>query len=176
MTEGQENIIKEFNLYLEKIKRIGIKARGNYLSWARYLSKTYDLASVCTEEDVEEILEKERQLSMGRTFYNKKKDIGNFKATLNRFLPFNQSRICKLKKLKPGMTFDEMINLIPVQDTAAHAVIMNEAIRLMLYETNTTLDDGQKLRLKNSMEKFRNSGNTYFQSFGSDSNDVVINT
>ena len=74
------------------------------------------------------------------------------------------------------MTFDEMINLIPVQDTAAHAVIMNEAIRLMLYETNTTLDDGQKLRLKNSMEKFRNNGNTYFQSFGSDSNDVVINT
>ena len=176
MTEEQENIINEFNLYLEKIKQIGRDARHNYLSWAKHLMKSYDLASVCTEEDVEMILEKERQLASGREKYNKKHDIGNFKATLRRFLPFNQSRICKLKKLKPGMTFDEMINLIPVQDTAAHAVIMNEAIRLMLYETNTTLDDGQKLRLKNSMEKFRNSGNTYFQSFGSDSNDVVINT
>ena len=46
MTEEQENIINEFNLYLEKIKQIGKKARGNYLSWARYLSKTYDLRYV----------------------------------------------------------------------------------------------------------------------------------
>ena len=134
MTEEQENIINEFNLYLEKIKQIGKKARVNYISWSKYLARTYDLASICTEEDVEMILEKERQLASERNVYNTKHAIGNFKATLNRFLPYNQSRICKQKILKPGMTFDEMINLIPIQDTAAHATIMNEAIRLMLYE------------------------------------------
>lgn len=176
MTEEQENIIFEFNLYLEKIRGIGRKARGNYLSWARYLSKTYDLASICTEEDVVDVLEKERHLASERTIYNKEKDLGNFKATLNRFLPFNQSRICKQKKLKPGMTFDEMISLVPLQDTAAHAVIMNEAIRLMLYETNNTLSEEQKHRLKMSMQKYQNSGNTYFQNFGTNSNDVVINS
>lgn len=176
MTEEQENIINEFNLYLEKIKQIGKKARVNYISWSKYLARTYDLASICTEEDVEMILEKERQLASGRDVYNTKHDIGNFKATLRRFLPFNQSRICKLKKLKPGMTFDEMINLIPIQDTAAHAIIMNEAIRLMLYETNITLSEEQKQKMKKSMEKYGINGNTYFQNFGANSNDVVINS
>ena len=176
MTEEQENIINEFNLYLEKIKQIGRKARVNYISWSKHLARTYDLASVCTEEDVEMILEKERQLASGREKYNKKHDIGNFKATLRRFLPFNQSRICKLKKLKPGMTFDEMINLIPIQETASHAIIMNEAIRLMLYEKNIILSEEQKQRMKKSMEKYQNSGNTYFQNFGTNSNDVVINS
>ena len=176
MTEEQENIINEFNLYLEKIKQIGRDARHNYLSWAKHLMKSYDLASVCTEEDVEMIVEKERQLASGRGVYNTKHAIGNFKATLNRFLPFNQSRICKLKKLRPGMTFDEMINLIPIQDTAAHATIMNEAIRLMLYEKNITLSEEQKQKMKKSMEKYRNNGNTYFQNFGANSNDVVINS
>lgn len=176
MTEEQENIINEFNFYLEKIKGIGRKARGNYLSWARYLSKTYDLASVCTEEDVVDILNKEQQLASGRTFYNKKKDIGNFKATLRRFLPFNQSRICKQQKLQPSMTFEDMINLIPIQDTAAHAIIMNEAIRLMLYEKNITLSEEQKQRMKTSMQKYKNSGNTFIQNYGANSNDVVINS
>ena len=176
MTEEQENIINEFNLYLEKIKQIGRDARHNYLSWAKHLMKSYDLASVCTEEDVEMIVEKERQLASGRGVYNTKHAIGNFKATLNRFLPFNQSRICKLKKLRPGMTFDEMINLIPIQDTAAHATIMNEAIRLMLYEKNITLSEEQKQKMKESMEKYVNNGNTYFQNFGANSNDVVINS
>lgn len=176
MTEEQENIINEFNLYLEKIKQIGKKARVNYISWSKYLARTYDLTSICTEEDVEMILEKERQLASRRDVYNTKHDIGNFKATLRRFLPFNQSRICKLKKLKPGMTFDEMINLIPIQDTAAHAIIMNEAIRLMLYETNITLSEEQKQKMKKSMEKYGINGNTYFQNFGANSNDLVINS
>lgn len=176
MTKGQEDIIYEFNLYLEKIKGIGKKARVNYISWSRYLAQTYDLASVSTEDDVAQILEKERLLSKGRTKYNKGKDIGNFRATLNRFLPFNQSRICKLNKLRPSMTFDDMISLIAIQDTPGHAVIMNEAIRLMLYETNHTLSEEQKQRLRESMEKFRISGNTYFQNYGTNSNDVVINT
>lgn len=74
------------------------------------------------------------------------------------------------------MTFDEMINLIPIQDTAAHATIMNEAIRLMLYEKNITLSEEQKQKMKKSMEKYRNNGNTYFQNFGANSNDVVINS
>ena len=73
MTEEQENIINEFNLYLEKIKQIGRKARGNYLSWARYLSKTYDLAAICTEEDVVDILGKEWLLSWVRCLYNEEK-------------------------------------------------------------------------------------------------------
>ena len=123
-----------------------------------------------------DILEKERLLASVRNIYNKEKDLGNFKATLNRFLPFNQSRICKLKKLKPGMTFDEMINLIPIQDTAAHAIIMNEAIRLMLYETNITLSEEQKQKMKKSMKKYGINGNTYFQNFGANSNDLVINS
>ena len=74
------------------------------------------------------------------------------------------------------MTFDEMINMIPIQDTAAHATIMNEAIRLMLFEKNITLSEEQKQRLKTSMEKYGNKGNTYFQNFGANSNDVVINS
>ncbi|MDY3847897.1 MAG: hypothetical protein SOZ58_06215 [Prevotella sp.] len=176
MLEGQENIIKEFDLYLEKIKQIGRKARVNYISWSKYLAKKYDLASVSTEEEVEAILEKERQLASKRAVYKTKHDIGNFKATLRRFLPFNQSRICKLHKLKPSMAFDEMIDLIAMQDTAAHAIIMNEAIRLMLFEANVTLSDEQKTRLKKSMEKFQSAGNTYFQNFGTNSNDVVINS
>ena len=80
----------------------------------------------------------------------------------------------KQKILKPGMTFDEMINMIPIQDTAAHATIMNEAIRLMLFEKNITLSEEQKQKMKKSMEKYRNNGNTYFQNFGANSNDVAL--
>lgn len=176
MTEEQENIINEFNLYLEKIKGIGRKARVNYISWSKYLARTYDLASISTEEDVEMILDKERQLASERSVYNTKHDISNFKATLRRFLPFNQSRICKQQKLQPSMTFEDMINLIPIQDTAAHALIMNEAIRLMLYEKNIILSDEQKQRMKTSMQKYKNSGNTFIQNYGANSNDVVINS
>ncbi len=62
MTAEQENIVREFGLYLEKIKGINKQSRGNYLSWTKYLMKSHDLLAIRTEDDVTRILEREREL------------------------------------------------------------------------------------------------------------------
>lgn len=176
MTE-QENIINEFSLYLEKIKDVGKKARGNYLSWARYLMKTHDLLGIRTEEDVTHIIEAEKRLMArpNRQVYKTKRDLGNFSSTLKRFLPFIQCYICKQDKLRHIVSVDEMINLLAEQDNAARAQIIDEAIRILSFERNIPLSEDQKLRMKTNMARFGNSGNLFIQNFGSGSNPQVTN-
>lgn len=176
MTE-QENIINEFNLYLEKIKGIGKQARGNYLSWARFLMKSHDLLAIRTEEDVQRILDKEKQLMTlpERHVYKTERDYGNFRATLNRFLPFMQCYICKKMKLQKMVSMDDMIDLVAQQDCAARAQVMSEAIRIVVFERNYTLNDLQKERLKTNLMHFGVTGNLFIQNFGTGSNAQVTN-
>lgn len=176
MTE-QENIIKEFNLYLEKIKDVGKDARGNYLSWARFLIKTHDLIGIRTEEDVTRILEEEKRLmaSPDRRVYKTKRDLSNFSSTLNRFLPFMQCYVCKKMKLQKVVSMDEMIDLVAQQDCAARAQVMSEAIRIVLFERNYTLNDMQKERLKNNLMSFGVTNNYFIQNFNTNSQATVIN-
>lgn len=176
MTE-LENIINEFNLYLEKIKCINKQSRGNYVSWARFLIKTHDLLAIRTEEDVKRILDEEKRLMAlpERKVYKSVRDYGNFRSTLNRFLPFMQCYICKQDKLRYIVSVDEMINLVAEQDNAARAQVIDEAIRILSFERNISLSEDQKLRMKNNMARFGNSGNLFIQNFGSGSNPQVTN-
>lgn len=178
MTAEQENIVREFGLYLEKIKGINKQSRGNYLSWTKFLMKSHDLLAIRTEDDVTRILERERELMKApdRKVYTKDRDYGNFRSTLNRFLPFMQCHICKTISLKHIVSLDEMIDLIGTQDCAARAQVMNEAIRILAFERNCTLSDGQKKRLKDELAKFGATSNLYFQNFGSGSGATIINT
>lgn len=176
MTE-QENIINEFNLYLEKIKGINKQSRGNYLSWARFLIKSHDLLAIRTEEDVKRILDEEKRLMAlpERKVYKTVRDYGNFRSTLNRFLPFMQCYICKKMKLQKVVSMDEMIDLIAQQDCAARAQVMSEAIRIVLFERNYTLNDTQKERLKNNLMSFGVTNNYFIQNFNANSQATVVN-
>lgn len=176
MTE-QEIIINEFNLYLEKIKGIGSQARGNYLSWARFLMKTHDLTAIRTEDDVKRILDEEKRLMAlpQRKVYKTVRDYGNFRSTLNRFLPFMQCYICKKMKLQTLVSMDEMIDLVAQQDCAARAQVISEAIRIVLFERNYTLNDLQKERLKTNLMNFGVTNNFFIQNFNPNSNAIVVN-
>lgn len=156
MTESDNKILEEFDKYLAKIKGINPKSRGNYLSWARFLIGKHNLAEISTEEDVTNILNLERfyQTLPERKVYKTKRDFSNFKSTLNRFLPFNQCRICREMAKVKSVSIDDMIDLVGEQCTKDKAQAIYEAIVLIAIDKNIGLSDEQKMRLKANMSKF----------------------
>ncbi|MCQ2212278.1 MAG: hypothetical protein MJZ36_01425 [Bacteroidaceae bacterium] len=150
-----EEYLKEFDIYLSKIKCIGAGARSNYISWARFLMQTHNLLDIRTEEDVQRILKEERRLMAmpGRMVYKTERDYGNFRATLNRFLPFMQCYICKQDHLRNIISLDDMINLVGEQPSRQKAYAMDEAVRIIVFERDCSLTEDQKKRLKANVSK-----------------------
>lgn len=165
--QEKQNIINEFNLYLREIKEVGKRARVNYISWARFLMRSYDLSKVITKEQIEVILKNERSLlsSPDRKVYKKESDIGNFRATLNRFLPFMQCYTCKKLMESPSLSIDDMIDMIADQSTMDKAIAMDEAIRIMVFERNYILSVQQKQRMKDNIGKLKGSSAVYIQNY-----------
>ena len=171
----QENIIKEFNDYLSLIKGIKPKSRSNYVAWARWLMERYDLVSLVDETEKKMILEDLKCKQKRRKHYNTPKAFTNFQSTLNRFLPFNQSRLQKETLKSTTFTIDQLIDNIACQDTAAHACIMNEAIRLLCIDYGIALTEEQLQRMKANTKSQTAGPNQYNQFFGADSNGYIIN-
>lgn len=175
MAKKQENIIKEFDDYLSVIKGINDKSRSNYIAWTRWLLMRYDLASLVDDMEKKKILDDIKSKQKRRKHYKTPKAITNFKSTLNRFLPFNQSRIQKETLKATTFTIDQLIDNIACQDTAAHACIMNEAIRLLCIDYGIALTEEQLQRMKTNTKNQAAGSNQYNQFFGAESNGYIIN-
>ena len=93
MTNEQENIVKQFKDYLSVIRRINDRSRTNYVSWTKWLIVRFDLQNLYTKEGVDEIMNKIKTEQSSESHYYKKKDLTNFKSTLNHFLKFNRCRL-----------------------------------------------------------------------------------
>ena len=72
-------------------------------------------------------------------------------------------------------TIDQLIDNIACQDTAAHACIMNEAIRLLCIDYGIALTEEQLQRMKANTKSQTAGPNQYNQFFGADSNGYIIN-
>ena len=105
----------------------------------------------------------------------KQKDIYNFKSTLRRYIPFNESRIKKEALKNSTFTIDQMIDSIACQDTAAHAIILNEAIRLLCYDNGINLSEDQKNRMKINTQYMSAGQSHYTQIFAAESKGVIYN-
>ena len=175
MTKEQEDIINEFETYLVKIKGIGKRSRKNYLSWSSWLMDQFGIETLVDEEGMNEIVEKVKAWQKKDKYYKKQKDIYNFKSTLRRYIPFNESRIKKEALKNSTFTIDQMIDSIACQDTAAHACIMNEAIRLLCIDYGIALTEEQLQRMKANTKSQTAGPNQYNQFFGADSNGYIIN-
>lgn len=175
MTKEQENIIIEFDEYLSAIKAINKKSRSNYIAWTRWLMTRYDLTSLVDDKGKVIILEDIKNKRNGRKHYKTQKAVTNFLSTLNRFLSFNQSRIQKETLKATTFTIDQLIDNIACQDTAAHACIMNEAIRLLCIDKGIVLTEEQLQRMKTYTKNLAAGPNQYNQFFGAESNGYIIN-
>ena len=175
MTKEQEDIISEFETYLVKIKGIGKRSRKNYLSWSSWLMDKFGIETLVDEEGMNEIVEKIKVWQNKNKYYKTQKDIYNFKSTLRRFIPFNESRIRKEELKNSTFTIDQMIDSIACQDTAAHAIIMNEAIRLLCYDNGIKLSEDQKNRMKTHTQYMSAGQSHYTQIFADESKGVIYN-
>lgn len=163
MTQEQTDIQKAFDFYLAEIQEVGRDARTNYMSWVRFLMKNHDLSKICSRKDVDDVLAKEKELQQRpeRKIYKKAKDLGNFRATLNRFLPFIISWNIKRLHQRDMVTISAMIDMIETQECYEHARSLSEAIRIIAFERNITLSDAQKTDIKQKVMKFP-VGGRYF--------------
>ena len=175
MTKEQEDIINEFGIYLVRIKGLGERSRKNYLSWSSWLMEKFGIETLVDEAGMNEIVEKIKVWQKKNKPYKTPKAIYNFKSTLRRFIPFNESRLKKESLKKSTFTIDQMIDSIACQDTAAHAIIMNEAIRLLCYDNDIKLSEEQKIRIKTNTQYLSAGQSHYTQIFASESNSVIYN-
>lgn len=154
--DKKKEFIKDFDLYLQKFQCVNANSRGNYLSWTRFLIEIHDLEALRTNDDVKKILRFEQALQQlsDRTKYKTEKDLCNFRATLNRLLPFVKIWNAKQEELKKQHSFDEMIDQIDMQACAEHARTMFEAIVLRAYQMQYVFSNEQMLRMKQSLAKF----------------------
>ena len=79
-------------------------------------------------------------------------------------------------ELEKTLHIDEIIDMIGQVDTYRNAEVINEAVRLIVFQKNIILTDEQKNRMTENLRKYPTQGNCYVQHFGSHSNAKVINT
>lgn len=152
----KDEFIKDLNIYLQKFDCVNKSSRGNYLSWTKFLMKTHHIEDVETEEDVKRILHIEQglQLLPDRKIYRKPKDLGNFRSTLNRILPFINMWRMKQRKLAQIQNYDEMISQIEQQACSEHAIMMFNAIVFRAFLNDYIMTAKQKQTMKNAIAKF----------------------
>lgn len=154
--KNDNTLVNKFDLYLQRIKGIGDGARGNYLSWTRYLMKTHDLAAIHNEADVEKILNIEEMMmaSPKREVYKTKCDLINFHSTLMKnFLPFIRSYREALEKERSTVTVDRLIDMVGEQGSPTDADSISHTISIIAISSNYILSDAQKSRLRANLVK-----------------------
>jgi len=88
--------ISDFYRYLSGEGNVNTHSRTNYISWLKFLdNQGYELAELESNEDIEDLLDKERKLQCNRSKYNKAKDLVNFKSALRKFLQFRKSNFAR---------------------------------------------------------------------------------
>ena len=81
----------EFYRFLTIDEAVSTGTRTNYMSWLRFLSSSYPLASDLSNQDVDDIIQKENVLRLTRDRYTKPTDMANFKSALRKYVAFLNS-------------------------------------------------------------------------------------
>lgn len=81
----------DFYQYMNRVGGLSKKSITNYLSWLKFLANDYVLDKTLTSERIAEILQQEERRQSQRRIYDTKKDLTNFKSSLNKFLAYVQS-------------------------------------------------------------------------------------
>ena len=88
--------LSDFYRFLSGEGGVNTHSRTNYISWLKFLDgQGYELESLQSYDDIDDLLEKEKELQPNRSKYNKTKDLVNFKSALRKFLQFRNSDFAK---------------------------------------------------------------------------------
>ena len=96
MNEFSE-IESDFYQYLVKYGNLTPHTRTNYMSWLRFLAKSYKINDELTVEAIDNILSQEKEKRNSRTIYKTEKDIRNFYFALKKLLSFLDFDFSKVK-------------------------------------------------------------------------------
>ncbi|MBR1464542.1 MAG: HNH endonuclease [Prevotella sp.] len=77
---------------------INSHSRTNYMSWLKFLSKTYPITSSLDETAINQIIESERTLLESRDRYNTPRDLTNFRSALRKFRQFIQDDYTQIQE------------------------------------------------------------------------------
>ena len=83
--------ISDFYHWMAQFEEVNAKSRTNYISWLKFLSKTYDLDEHLSDDDIQSIIEHESKLLSTRQIYKNEKDLVNFKSALRKYKKFLKS-------------------------------------------------------------------------------------
>lgn len=84
--------LSDFYHFLSGEGGVNTHSRTNYISWLKFLDgQGYELTGLQSYDDIDDLLEKEKELQQNRSKYNKSKDLVNFKSALRKFLQFRKS-------------------------------------------------------------------------------------
>ena len=81
--------ISDFYEYLFRFcENVNEHSRTNYMAWLSFLSKSYNISSNLDDDKIDEIIEIENVKRLDRDKYKTKKDMSNFRSTLNKYKEF----------------------------------------------------------------------------------------
>ncbi len=63
-------------------------AQKSYITWLRFLNKHYTINTDITDEDINRILDEEKEIFLFRDKYKSPRDIKNFRSALMKFKEF----------------------------------------------------------------------------------------
>lgn len=88
--------ISSFYHWMVQFDEINAKSRTNYISWLKFLSQKYDLNEHITEDDIQKILNSERDSLKNRPIYRSERDLLNFRSALRKYKKFLDSNYLKI--------------------------------------------------------------------------------
>lgn len=88
--------ISDFYQYLTGPGGLNEHSRTNYISWLKFLDEQgYALSDLKSNEDIDDLIQKEDQRRTERAIYTTSRDMVNFKSALRKFLVFRESDFLK---------------------------------------------------------------------------------
>lgn len=78
----------DFYQYLTLFGGINRHSRTNYMSWLKFLSQNYSIDDSISDEYIDSIIERERELLHTREKYTSERDLVNFKSALRKYQAF----------------------------------------------------------------------------------------
>lgn len=168
-------IIKEFRLYLDKVLSLNPRSRTNDVSWVKDLMTRHDIFSIQTMDDVNKMMKYEEFLMQqsDRTKYKKPRDLTNFKHAMSYFLSFILCWRVKEEIRKKEKSYDNLIDMIRLQNCPEHAKSIYEAIVFKAFQEGYVISEVQKKKMNESLSVFYNK--QIYQNFESGSNSIVLN-
>ncbi|MBE6332904.1 MAG: hypothetical protein E7070_11540 [Bacteroidales bacterium] len=113
----------EFYQYLTLYGGINIHSRTNYMAWLKFLSKSYTIDELLTEDKIEKIVQKESQLQTQRNIYTKARDLVNFKSALRKYISFVQSDYSRIQSQTILSEINKIENNNDINETEKQSIV-----------------------------------------------------